>query len=71
MKPKKFKIRVDVVHQYEWEVESAHNNNAYDIALRYLEGHTVESFKEDHEPFYSEVLLNNVQPSEFLFKIEE
>ena len=68
---KKFKIRVDVVHQYEWEIESEHIKNAEDIALRYLEGESVESFKKENKPFYSELLLNNVQPSEFLFKIEE
>lgn len=61
---KKYMVRVDVVHQYEWEVESEHISNAEDIALRYLEVHDVESFKKENEPFYSELLLNNIQPIE-------
>jgi len=68
---KKFRVRVDVVHQYEYAIESEHIKNAEDIALRYLEGETVESFKKENKPFYSELLLNNVQPSEFFFKVEE
>ena len=71
MKPKKFKVRVDVVYQYEYELESVHINNAEDIALRYLESHTVESFKKENKPFYSEILLNNIQPSDFYFKVKE
>ena len=61
---KKYMVRVDVVHQYEWEIESEHIKNAEDVALRYLDGHSVESFKKENKPFYSELLLNNVQPIE-------
>jgi len=61
---KKFIVRVDVVHQYEYEIESEHVNNAEDAALRYLEGEDVESFKKENKPFHSELILNNIQEVE-------
>jgi len=61
---KKFKVRVDVVYQYEYELESAHISNAEDIALTYLEEHDVKSFKKENEAFHSEIVFNNIQEIE-------
>ena len=61
---KKFKVRVDVVHQYEYELESEHINNAEDGVLRYLNWEDVEIFKKENKPFHSELILNNIQEVE-------
>jgi len=61
---KKFRVRVDVVHQYEYELESEHINNAEDGVLRYLNWEDVKHFKKENKPFHSELILNNIQEME-------